>query len=43
MAGTEDRYLELISAEWHSTRVTLKRQTHPLCEDAIKADIEVLT
>ncbi|XP_014477018.1 PREDICTED: uncharacterized protein LOC106745691 isoform X2 [Dinoponera quadriceps] len=43
VAGTEDRYLELVSAEWHNTRVSLKRHTHPACQGAIKADIEILT
>ncbi|XP_032674110.1 uncharacterized protein LOC116845481 isoform X2 [Odontomachus brunneus] len=43
VAGTEDRYLELVSAEWHNTRVSLKRHTHPACRSAIKADIEILT
>ncbi|XP_025153768.1 uncharacterized protein LOC105186466 isoform X2 [Harpegnathos saltator] len=43
VAGTEDRYLELVSAEWHNTRVSLKRHTHPACQSAIKADIEILT
>lgn len=43
VAGTEDRYLELATAEWHNTRVSLKRHTHPACDGAIKADIEILT
>ncbi|XP_066585053.1 uncharacterized protein [Prorops nasuta] len=43
VAGTEDRYLELIFAEWQTTRISLKRYTHPECRDAIKADLEVLT
>ncbi|XP_015609453.1 uncharacterized protein LOC107274657 isoform X2 [Cephus cinctus] len=43
VAGTEDRYLELIFAEWQNTRVSLKRHTHPECQNAIKADLKVLT
>ncbi|KAG7208354.1 hypothetical protein KM043_014590 [Ampulex compressa] len=43
VAGTDDRYLELIFAEWQNTRVSLKRHTHPECRDAVKADLEVLT
>lgn len=42
VAGTENRSLELISAEWHNTKVALKRHVFPACRDAIKADIEVL-
>ncbi|XP_054014878.1 uncharacterized protein LOC128895911 isoform X2 [Hylaeus anthracinus] len=41
--GTEDRYLELIFAEWQNTRVSLKRHTHPECKDAVKADLDVLS
>ncbi|XP_043258000.1 uncharacterized protein LOC122400539 isoform X1 [Colletes gigas] len=41
--GTEDRYLELIFAEWQNTRVSLKRHTHPDCKDAVKADLDVLS
>lgn len=40
--GTEDRYVELIFAEWQNTRVSLKRHTHPECKDAVKADLDVL-
>ncbi|XP_020277828.1 uncharacterized protein LOC109851792 isoform X2 [Pseudomyrmex gracilis] len=43
VAGTENRSLELISAEWHNTKVALKRHVFPACRDAIKADIEVLS
>lgn len=43
VAGTEDRYLEYIYAEWENTKVSLKKHTHPECEKAIKADLEVLT
>ncbi|XP_014611193.1 PREDICTED: uncharacterized protein LOC106790642 [Polistes canadensis] len=43
VAGTEDRYLELIYAEWENTRISLKRQTHPECRNAVKADMEILT
>ncbi|XP_031841792.1 uncharacterized protein LOC116431042 isoform X2 [Nomia melanderi] len=42
IAGTEDRYLELIFAEWQNTRVSLKRHIHPECKDAVKADLDVL-
>ncbi|XP_076237982.1 uncharacterized protein LOC143181472 [Calliopsis andreniformis] len=43
VAGTEDRYLELIFAEWQNTRVSLKRHTHPECKDTVKADLDVLS
>ncbi|KAK2580235.1 hypothetical protein KPH14_012491 [Odynerus spinipes] len=43
VAGTEDRYLELVYAEWENTRISLKRHTHPDCRNAVKADMEVLT
>ncbi|XP_011302773.1 inactive serine/threonine-protein kinase TEX14-like [Fopius arisanus] len=43
VAGTEDRYLELISAEWHNTRVSLRRHIHPDCKNAVRADLEVLS
>ncbi|XP_012226022.1 uncharacterized protein [Linepithema humile] len=43
VAGTENRYLELISAEWHNTKVTLKRHVYPPCRDAIKVDVEILS
>ncbi|XP_017886883.2 uncharacterized protein LOC108629038 [Ceratina calcarata] len=43
VAGTEDRYLELIFAEWQNTRVSLKRHSHPECKDAVKADLDVLS
>ncbi|XP_071875868.1 uncharacterized protein isoform X2 [Bombus fervidus] len=43
IAGTEDRYLELIFAEWQNTRVSLKRHSHPECKDAVKADLDVLS
>ncbi|XP_048513237.1 uncharacterized protein LOC105688880 isoform X2 [Athalia rosae] len=43
VAGTEDRYLELISAEWQYTRVALRRSSHPDCINAVKADLEILT
>ncbi|XP_076643353.1 uncharacterized protein LOC143353714 isoform X2 [Halictus rubicundus] len=42
IAGTEDRYLELIFAEWQNTRVSLKRHIHPECKNAVKADLDVL-
>lgn len=42
IAGTEDRYMELMFAEWQNTRVALRRHTHPECRDAVKADLEVL-
>ncbi|XP_063980477.1 uncharacterized protein LOC135164242 isoform X2 [Diachasmimorpha longicaudata] len=42
VAGTEDRYLELIYAEWNNTRVSLRRQIHPKCKNAVKADLDVL-
>ncbi|XP_033330052.2 uncharacterized protein LOC117222460 isoform X2 [Megalopta genalis] len=42
VAGTEDRYLELIFAEWQNTRVSLKRHIHPECKGAVKADLDVL-
>lgn len=41
--GTEDRYLELIFAEWHNTRVSLKKHSHPECKDAVKADLDILS
>ncbi|XP_043595525.1 uncharacterized protein LOC122573355 isoform X2 [Bombus pyrosoma] len=43
VAGTEDRYMELIFAEWQNTRVSLKRHSHPECKDAVKADLDVLS
>ncbi|XP_033210908.1 uncharacterized protein LOC117168990 isoform X2 [Belonocnema kinseyi] len=43
VAGTEDRYLEYIYAEWDNTKVSVKKHTHPDCENAIKADLAVLT
>lgn len=43
VAGTEDRYLELVYAEWENTRISLKRHMHPDCRNAVKADMEVLT
>ena len=43
VAGTEDHYLEYIYAEWDNTKVSLKKHTHPDCENAIKADLSVLT
>ncbi|CAK9833750.1 Inactive serine/threonine-protein kinase TEX14 [Anthophora retusa] len=43
VAGTEDRYLELIFAEWQNTRVSLKRHSHPECKDAVKADLDILS
>lgn len=43
IAGTEDRYLELIFAEWQNTRVSLKRHSHPECKDAVKADLDILS
>lgn len=43
IAGTENKCLELISAEWHNTRVTLKRHVLSTCRDAIKADVEILS
>ncbi|XP_011884089.1 PREDICTED: inactive serine/threonine-protein kinase TEX14-like, partial [Vollenhovia emeryi] len=42
VAGTENKCLELVSAEWHTTRVTLKRHILPTCRDAIRADVEIL-
>ncbi|XP_071580595.1 uncharacterized protein [Temnothorax nylanderi] len=43
IAGTENKCLELVSAEWHNTKVTLKRHILPTCRDAIKADVEILS
>lgn len=43
VAGTEDRYLELIFAEWQNTRVSLKRHSHPECKDAVRADLDILS
>ena len=43
VAGTEDRYLEYIYAEWDNTKVSVKKHSHPECENAIKADLAVLT
>jgi len=42
IAGTENKCLELVSAEWHNTKVTLKRHILPTCRDAIKVDVEIL-
>lgn len=42
VAGTEDRYMELIYAEWQNTKVALRRHDHPDCKNAVKADLEVL-
>lgn len=42
VAGTEDRYLDLMYAEWQNTKVCLRRHTHPDCQNAVKADLEVL-
>lgn len=43
VAGTEDRYLEYVYAEWDNTKVSLKKHTHPDCKKAIRADLSVLT
>ncbi|KAL6261075.1 hypothetical protein P5V15_008608 [Pogonomyrmex californicus] len=43
VAGTENRCLELVSAEWHNTKVTLKRHVLTTCRDAIKTDVEILS
>ncbi|KAK0169765.1 hypothetical protein PV328_010406 [Microctonus aethiopoides] len=43
VAGTEDRYLDLMCAEWQNTKVCLRRHTHPDCQNAVKADLEVLS
>ncbi|KOX75689.1 Inactive serine/threonine-protein kinase TEX14, partial [Melipona quadrifasciata] len=43
VAGTEDRYLELIFAEWQNTRVSLKRHSHPECKNAMKTDLDILS
>ncbi|XP_046751405.1 uncharacterized protein LOC124414502 [Diprion similis] len=43
VAGTEDRYLELIAAEWQNTRTALRRSSHPDCFTAVRADLNVLT
>ncbi|XP_070512374.1 uncharacterized protein [Cardiocondyla obscurior] len=43
ITGTENKCLELISAEWHNTKVTLKRHILPTCQNAIKADVEILS
>ncbi|XP_036149146.1 uncharacterized protein LOC105830040 isoform X2 [Monomorium pharaonis] len=43
IAGTETKCLELVSAEWHNTKVTLKRHILPSCRDAIRADVEILS
>jgi hypothetical protein len=40
--GAEKRYLELISAEWRNTKVSLKRYAFKRCQDAIRADMEIL-
>ncbi|XP_025269002.1 uncharacterized protein LOC105254410 isoform X1 [Camponotus floridanus] len=42
MVGTESQFLELVSAEWHNMKVTLKRSIFPSCQDAIKREVEVL-
>ncbi|XP_018368395.1 PREDICTED: uncharacterized protein LOC108764590 isoform X1 [Trachymyrmex cornetzi] len=42
IAGTENKCLELVSAEWNNTKVTLKRHVLSTCRDAIKADVEIL-
>ncbi|XP_018397523.1 PREDICTED: uncharacterized protein LOC108775604 [Cyphomyrmex costatus] len=42
IVGTENKCLELVSAEWNNTKVTLKRHVLPMCRDAIKTDIEIL-
>ncbi|KAH0953493.1 hypothetical protein HN011_009727 [Eciton burchellii] len=41
--GAEKRYLELISAEWRNTKVSLKRYAFKRCQDAIRADMEILS
>lgn len=41
--GAQNTYIELIFAEWQSTRVTLKRSIRKGHRDAIKNDIQVLT
>lgn len=43
VAGTEDRYLELIAAEWQHTRTALRRSSHPDCFTAVRADLDILT
>ncbi|XP_018351652.1 PREDICTED: uncharacterized protein LOC108754099 isoform X2 [Trachymyrmex septentrionalis] len=42
ISGTENKCLELVSAEWNNTKVTLKRHVLSTCRDAIKADVEIL-
>ncbi|XP_050453776.1 uncharacterized protein LOC126852726 isoform X1 [Cataglyphis hispanica] len=42
VVGTESQFLELVSAEWHNMKVTLKRNIFPSCHDAIKREVEVL-
>lgn len=42
IAGTENRYLELIFAEWQDTRVSLKRAINLEFQDAIESDLKTL-
>lgn len=42
IGNTENKCLELVSAEWNNTKVTLKRHILSSCRDAIKADMEIL-
>ncbi|XP_072762066.1 uncharacterized protein [Anoplolepis gracilipes] len=42
VGGIESQFLELVSAEWHNMKVTLKRNIFASCHDAIKREVEVL-
>ncbi|XP_074098386.1 uncharacterized protein LOC141527039 isoform X2 [Cotesia typhae] len=43
VAGTEDRNIELLYAEWHNIKVSLRRHLNGGCKNAIKADIKILS
>ncbi|XP_044589527.1 probable serine/threonine-protein kinase DDB_G0288147 isoform X2 [Cotesia glomerata] len=43
VAGTEDRNIEVLYAEWHNIKVSLRRHLNGECKNAIKADIKILS
>lgn len=42
VVGTESQFLELVSAEWHNMKITMKRNVFASCHEAIKREVEVL-
>ncbi|CAG5093796.1 Similar to SIS8: Probable serine/threonine-protein kinase SIS8 (Arabidopsis thaliana) [Cotesia congregata] len=43
VAGTEDHNIEVLYAEWHNVKVSLRRHLNGECKNAIKADIKILS